>query len=172
MSTGLKQKCKYNYLNIKKLLSLFFLLFLQIFFLVIPACSFFVFSFLTNWKISLVAFISIFRSRHWELFRKTAVRQYVTKIVNFFYKIGVSFQYSLRNKKVYKYIKSEILRRYSSRVMIKKSIWQLYRTTTFLALLWMAASDNFRNKCNQKIRHMKNQVMTYHIIYWRKMLCN
>ena len=48
-------------------------------------------------------FISIFRSRHWKLFCKTAARQYITKIVNFFYKIGFSFQYSLLNKKVYKY---------------------------------------------------------------------
>ena len=99
----------------------------------------FMFSFLINWKIPLVA---LFRSRHWELFRKTAVRQDITKTVNFFHKIGVSLQYSVLNKKVYKYIKSEILRRYSSRVMVKKSIWQLYRTTTFLAQLGMAASDH------------------------------
>ena len=59
----------------------FFVLFLQIFFHVY---SFFVFSFLTNGKISLVAFISIFRSRHWELFCKTAVWQDITKAVNFF----------------------------------------------------------------------------------------
>ena len=41
---------------------------------------------------------------------------------NFFYQTGVSFQYSLLNKKVYKYIKSEILCSYSSRVMVIKSI--------------------------------------------------
>ena len=80
----------------------FFLLFLQIFFLVIPVCSFFMFSFLANWKISLVAFISIFISRHWDLFHKIAAHQDVTKTVcffNFFYKIGVSLQYSLLNRK-------------------------------------------------------------------------
>ena len=173
--------CKFNCMpfidrpvNIKELLTLFYYFFFKFSFFLICACSFFVFSFLPNWKISLVAFVTIFRSRHWEWFCKRAVWQNITKIniYTFFYKIGVAFQHSLLNKKVYKYIKSEILRRYSSRVMIKKSIWQLYRTTTFLALLWMAASDNFLNKCNQKIRHMKNQVMTYHIIYWRKMLCN
>ena len=69
----------------------FFLHFLQIFFLVIRACSFFVFSFLSNWKISLVGFISIFRSRHWELFRKTAVRQDITKTVNFFTKLELVY---------------------------------------------------------------------------------
>ena len=63
-------------------------------------CIFFLFSFLTNWKIYLVAFISIFRSRHWELFCQTAVRQDMTITVFFFYRIGVSFQYSLLNKKV------------------------------------------------------------------------
>ena len=41
-------------------------------------------------------------------------------IVNFFYKIGVSFQYSLLNKKVYKFIKSKILH---------SSILQFYRAT-------------------------------------------
>ena len=35
----------------------FFLRFLQIYFLVIPACSFFVFSFLTNWKIAIFTLI-------------------------------------------------------------------------------------------------------------------
>ena len=64
---------------------------------------------------------------------KTAARQDITKVVNCFYKIGVSFQHSLLNKKVDKYIKSEILRRYSSSVMVKKFILQLYRTTTFLS---------------------------------------
>ena len=78
-------------MQILEMLTLFFLLFLQVFFHLIPASSFFVFSFLTNWKISLVAFISMFRNRRWELFCKTAVLHDVTKIVNFFYKIGISF---------------------------------------------------------------------------------
>ena len=112
--------------NIKELLTIFY----YFFFFLICVCSFFVFSFLTNWKLSLVAFVSIFRSRHWELFCKTAVWQDITKISMLFYKIGVAFHYSLLNKKVFKYIKSEILHRCSSRVVIKKSIWQLYRTTT------------------------------------------
>ena len=48
---------------------------------------FFKFSFLWflhiyYWKIS-VTFISIFRSRHWELFLKTAARKDITKTVNF-----------------------------------------------------------------------------------------
>ena len=161
--------------NIKELLTLFYYFFFKFSFFLICACSFFVFSSCQTEKYLLLhLLLYIFRSRHWEWFCKRVVWQNITKIniYMFFYKIGVAFQHSLLNKKVYKYIKSEILRRYSSRVMIKKSIWQLYRTTTFLALLWMAASDNFLNKCNQKIRHVKNQVMTYHIIYWRKMLCN
>ena len=114
-------------------------------FLLIPACSLFVFSFLTNWKISLFAFISISRSRHWELFCQTAVPQDRTKIANFFYKTGVSFKCSLLNKKVHKYTKSEILCRYSSRVMVIKPILQCNWTTTFLSQLWMAASDHLFN---------------------------
>ena len=70
-----------------KLVTLFLLLLFQIFFLLIPVYSFFVF---------------LFRLRHWKLFCKTAVRQDITKIVNSFYKIGAGFQYSLLNKKVYK----------------------------------------------------------------------
>ena len=94
----------------------------------------------------LLHFIKIFTSRHWELFRKTAVRQDITKTVNFFHKIGVSLQYSVLNKKVYKYIKREILRRYSFRVIVKIKIWQSYTKTTFLAQFWMAASDHLLNK--------------------------
>ena len=70
---------------ILELLPLFLLLFLQIFFLLIPLCLFFVFSFLRNSKVSLVAFSSIFRSRHWEVFCKSAVRQDITKIVVVFF---------------------------------------------------------------------------------------
>ena len=135
-----------------KLLTLFLLFFLRIFILLIPACSFFVFLFrLTNWKISRVAFISIFRSRHWELLCKTAVWQDTIKIVNFFYKIGVSFQYSLLNKKVYKFIKNEILDRYFSKAIFKRSILHLNRTTIFLAQLWMAASNHLFNKYIKKV---------------------
>ena len=61
----LKQKCKYYCVHIIEVLTLFYLLFLQIFFLLIPVCSFFVFSFRTNCKTSLVACISIIRSKHW-----------------------------------------------------------------------------------------------------------
>ena len=76
-------------------LTLFLLLFLQIYFLLIPKFSFFVYLFhLANWKMSHVAFISICRSKHWELFFKSADRQDITKIVVFiFCKIGVNFQY-------------------------------------------------------------------------------
>ena len=109
----------------------------------------------------LFPFISIFGSRHWEFFCKTAVWRDVTKIVIFFYKVGLCFQ--LLNKKVYKFIENEIrLHRYFSRAMVKMSILQLYKTTIFLAQLWMAASNHLFNKCDQKIRQVKNQV-TYHI---------
>ena len=135
-----------------KLLTLFLLFFLRIFILLIPACSFFVFLFrLTNWKISRVTFINIFRSRHWELLCKTAVWQDTIKIVIFFYKIGVSFQYSLLNKKVYKFIKNEILDRYFSKAIVKRSIVHLNRTTIFLAQLWMAASNHLFNKYIKKV---------------------
>ena len=115
------------------------------------SCDSCVFTFLYfhSWQTEkdlLLPFIRTFRSRHWELFRKTAVRQDITKIVNFFHKIGVSLQYSVLNKKVYKYIKSEILHRYSFRVMVKIKIWQSYTKTTFLAQFWMAASDHLLNK--------------------------
>ena len=150
------------------MIALFLLLFLQIFFLLILACLFFVFSFLTNWKISLFTFISIFRSRHWELFCQTAVWQDRTKISNFFFSKQYSFQYSILNKKVYRYIKSEILCRYSFRVMVIKFILQCNWTTTFLLHLWMAALIIYLiNKCNPKIRHINNQIITHHIIFRR-----
>ena len=69
---------------------------------------------------------------------KTAFWQDITKIVIYLFflnKIEVTFSYSLLSKKVYKHIKSEILCRYSFRVMVKKRTLQLYRTTTFLAQL-------------------------------------
>ena len=64
---------------------------------------------------------------------KQAFPQDATIILIFFHKTGVSFQYSLLNKKVYKFIKSEILQRYFSRATVKRSILQLYRTSIFLA---------------------------------------
>ena len=49
-------------------------------FLSCDSCVFiFVFSFLTNWK----TFIIILRNRYWELFRKAAVRQDITKTADF-----------------------------------------------------------------------------------------
>ena len=112
-------------MKILKLLTLFFLLFLQSFFLLIPACSIFVVFFrLINWKISCAAFISTFRNRH-RVVLWTAVRQDITKIVNFFHKIRVSFQYSLLNQKFYKFIKSEILHRHFIRAMVKRFILHL-----------------------------------------------
>ena len=72
------QLCKYY--RTAHLFSYFFFKFSFLWFLRIHFC---VFPFLTNWKIPLVAFISIFRSRHWELFRKTATRKDITKTINF-----------------------------------------------------------------------------------------
>ena len=73
------------------------------------------------------------------------------KSLIFFYKIGVSFQYSLLNKKVYKFIKNEILDRYFSKAIVKRSILHLNRTTIFLAQLWMAASNHLFNKYIKKV---------------------
>ena len=84
-------------------------------------------------------------------------------MLNIFHKIGVSFQHSFLNKKVYKFIKSGIFPRYFSRAIVKKSILQLYRTTVFLVQLWMAAFNNLFNICNKKIRQVKNQIITKHI---------
>ena len=47
--------------------------------------------------------------------------------------------------------------------MLKKAILQLYRTATFLAQLSMSASDHLFNKCDQKIRLVKNQTITHQI---------
>ena len=58
---------------------------------------------------------------------------------------------------------SAILHRYVSRVMVKRSNLQLYRTTILLAQLWMAASNHLINKCNQKIRQVKNQIIKHQI---------
>ena len=102
---------------------------------------FFVFSFLTNWKKSIVAFISTFRSRHWELLCKTAARQDISKIDMFFLtKLELVFSI-VYERKFINILKNKTLRRYSSRVMVKNFILQVYRTTAFLAQLWMAASD-------------------------------
>ena len=45
----------------------------------------------------------------------------------------------------------------------KRSFLQLCRTTTFLVQLWMATSDHLFNKCDQKIRQVKNQIITHQI---------
>ena len=82
---------------------------------------------------------------------KTTIRQDITKIIQFFfYKIGVSFQYSLLNMKVWKFIKNEILHRYFSRAIVKWFILQLYRTTVLLAQLQMTATDYLLKNCDQK----------------------
>ena len=44
-----------------------------------------------KWLIFLVAFISIFRIRHWKFFRKTAVRKDITKTVIFFTTLELVF---------------------------------------------------------------------------------
>ena len=49
-----------------------------------------------------------------------------------------------------------ILQRNFSRVMVKSSTVQLYRTIIFLVQLWMVPSNHLINKCNQKIRQVKN----------------
>ena len=107
---------------------------------------------------SRVAIVSISRSRHWELFCKPAFRQDMTKIFTIFLK-----KFELIFSKVYKYIKNEILHSYYSRVMVKRSILQLYRTASFLAQLLMTASDHLFNKCDQKIRQVKNKIITHQI---------
>ena len=61
---------------------------------------------------------------------------------------------------------SAIPHRYFSWVMVKRSTLQLYKTSIFLAQLWMAASNHLINKCNQKIRQVKNQIIKHQI--WRK----
>ena len=158
------------------MITIFLLLFLQVLFLLIPACSFFVFSFLTNWKISLVAFIGIFRSRHWELFCKTALWQDITKIVIFFsYKIGVfSTVYQIR-----KFI--NILKKKSSCAGILLELRSKSPSCSFTEQLLasdLAALQNNNyllliiyliNKCDKNIRHLKNQIITHRIIFRRKM---
>ena len=73
----------------------------------------------------------------YQYIQKQALRvalQDVTTMVNLFLQNWSQFSvHSLLNKKFY-YL-SEILRSYSSRVMVKKSILQLCRTTNFLAQL-------------------------------------
>ena len=125
---------------------------------------FFMFSFLTSKKYLLLHLLAYSEAgRHRELFRKTAGRQDITKTVNFFLQNWSCLQCSLLNKKVDKYIKSEILPRYSSRVMVKKFIWQIYGATTFLAVLngyfWIltylisAIWNSAREKSNNNTSH-------------------
>ena len=56
-----------------------------------------------------------------------------------------------------------LLHRYFFTVMVKRSTLQLYRTIIFLAQLWMAASTHLINKCYQKIRQVKNQIIKHQI---------
>ena len=58
---------------------------------------------------------------------------------------------------------SAIPHRYFSRVMVERSTFQLYRTTIFLAQLWMAVSNHLINKCDQKIRLVKGQLIKHQI---------
>ena len=109
----------WNYINIKTTHPFLLLLFLQISFFWFLRVHFLLLFRLKNWIMYHVVFMSVFRTRCWELLCKTAVWQDITKIFNFFYKI---FQYSLLNKKVYKFIKNKILDRCFSRAMVKRSI--------------------------------------------------
>ena len=43
--------------------------------------------------------------------------------------------------------------------MVKRSALQLYRTTIFLAQLWVTASNHLINKYGQKLRQVKNQII-------------
>ena len=89
----------------------------------------------------------------------------------FFYKTAVSFQYCLLNKKVHKYIKSEILSSYCSRVMVIKSLYSVTELLFFHSCEWLPLVIYLINyKCNQKIRHIirNNQIITHHIISRRK----
>ena len=126
-----------SYLSILKL-TFFILLFLQIlFFFWSLHFHFLCFYDVTNWEMSP-------RSRHWEFLCRTAVPQDITKIVNFFWQ-SWSFQYSLLNKKVWKFINRVILHMHFSRAMVKRSKLQLYWTNIFLVQLWKAASDHLFN---------------------------
>ena len=55
----------------------------------------------------LCPFISIFGSRHWEFFCKTAVRRDITKIVIFFTKLDFVFSYSIRKFTILLKMKSD-----------------------------------------------------------------
>ena len=138
----LKQKCKYNYVNIRTAhpLSLKF----STNFLSFDSCVFIFCVFISD----KLKNISLLHLLVYSGIESCSVKQLLGKTLEL-----VSFQYSLLNKKVYKYIKSEILRRYSSSVMVKASILQLYKTAAFLA------------QCNKNTRHMENQIITLHIIF-------
>ena len=47
--------------------------------------------------------------------------------------------------------------------MVKRSILELYRTTIFLAQLLMSAFDHLFNRCEQKTRLVKNQIIAHPI---------
>ena len=65
-----------------------------------------------------------------------------------FYKIRVSLQYRLLNRKVHKFIKNEILESYFSRAI-------------FVAQFQMAAFDHLFKKCDQTIRQVKNHLIIH-----------
>ena len=47
--------------------------------------------------------------------------------------------------------------------MVITFISQLYRTTIFPVQFWMTDSDHLFNKCDQNIRHVKNQIIILQI---------
>ena len=139
----LKAECKYNYPNIK--ITHPFSFTFPSSFLSFDFCVFIFFTIvfrLTIWAIIFhVAFIRIFRKRHWELFYITTIWQDITKIVLFiylfFHRMVVWFQYSLVNEKKYNFIKNEILHRYFSRVMVKRFLFFFNSCEWLLPIIYL-----------------------------------
>ena len=104
------QLCKYRTANIIELLTFFSSNFLSC-----DSCVFIIEKYLLHLSVYSEAGIESYSL-------KQLLGKIYPKTLILFYKIGVSFQYSLLNKTVYKYIKSEILRGYSSETIEKKSI--------------------------------------------------
>ena len=113
-------------MQILELLTLFLLIFLNFFFRLISACSFLCFHLLETEKYLLLHLLVSSEVGIESCSVKQLFSKIQPKLLIFFYKTRVSFQYSLLNKKVYKHIKSEILCGYPSRVMVKKSVLQCY----------------------------------------------
>ena len=81
---------------------------------------------------------------------------------------GISFLYSLVNKKVYK-----LKVKFCASILV--GLWSKSPSCSFIEQLlllhsceWLLLSIYLINKCDKKIRHMKNQIMTHHITFWRK----